>query len=426
MNKGKIDGKIFSEITAGWSWHQRPLAVRYTGKDDNTYIGVIDNEAHIWILSYNHNTGEYKQNRLYTYIKKELSAGNAGDTDDHNSPTILVRNYDRRIMVFWAGHFSDHIYYSISKKPEDITSFGPVRIFGNFNNYCYTQPIELKEENKIYLFCRRDHEKLSKVRVWDIYISNDNGETFEHNGAPLWYSEDVSAPYAEVYSNGKDRIWFARSDWMKGYTSYVRKNIFFCYYKAGALYSANNKKIANWNDLPIIDKSKLDTVFDSDKTGLYAYAKDIGVDNKDNPVIVFTTLSSGNDSNNIYMYARWDGENWSYHKIVDGGDNICEVTTHPAYEGGITLNHNNINEVVLGRETPPGSKEFQIELWKTEDKGESWNRAKIISANSSCEKKNFRPYIPYNYHQDLKYIWIGGNYKDFTRWDTNLFAACEE
>lgn len=418
------EGRIFKSITAGWSWHQRPLAVHYKGKKDKTYIGVIDKKANILILSYDHNTKEYKKNRLYTYIKNETGGG---DTDDHNSPTVLIRSSDKRVLVFWTGHGSEHIYYTISSNPEDISDFGPVKTFGDFEKYTYTQPVELVDEGKIYLFCRRNHETISGIRVWDVYISNDSGETFQHNGVPLWYSNDVSAPYTEIFSNGKDTIWFTRSDWMSGYTSYVRKNVYFCYYKDGAFYRANHKKIVDWSDLPVINKEQFDLVFDSDKTGLFAYAKDIGVDSEGNPAILFTTLTSKDDDNNIYMYAYWNGEEWSYNKITDGGDDICglDVITQPAYEGGITFNHKNINEVVLGREEPPGSKKFQIELWKTKDKGKTWYKEKVISNNCSSVKKQFRPYIPYNYHQEIKYLWLGGTYNHFTSWDTGLYAASE-
>jgi len=417
MSNGDVI-RISNNDTAGWSWHQRPLAVHYKGEKDKTYIGSITNTGDVQITSYNHETKELKKNTLFTIKEGE------GGGDDHNSPAILIRNSDKRIIVFWAGHFSTTCYYAISKEPEDISLFSEVREIENPRGwYSYVQPIELTAENKIYLFTRRTYEKDPSVRVWDINVSYDNGERFTRE-KPLWYESDTNAPYAEVYSNNVDTIYFLRSDWMKDKFSYVRKYLNFCYYKEGAFYKADGSKIVDYKKLPISDRTKLDLIYDSDTEGDtgFVYSKDVGVDEEGNPVAVFTTMDEKNV--NHYWYAKWNGTEWIKSYIVEAGYSIAEANTQPAYEAGIALNYDNVNQLYLSREIPLGSGNFEIEKWASPDGGETWNLdEEITSGYKFLDDKQFRPYVPINSHPELDVLWIGGpTYRTYNDFETYLYG----
>lgn len=129
-----------------------------------------------------------------------------------------------------------------------------------------------------------------------------------------------------------------------------------------------------------LQRPSLDIVYDSNVEGNhYAYISDIALDKNGYPVIAFTTLEIGSDDEEEYSgsgmnyrnYARFNGEEWIVSTIVEAGGDILveDRNSHPAYNGGLMLNYDNPSEVVLGREVNGfGSKEFEIELWKTEIK----------------------------------------------------------
>lgn len=413
-----VVNKIFADITAGWSWHQRPLAIHYKGLHDKTYIAWVDASDGFWIGSYNHTTGAFEKTKLKTATWA---------SDDHNSPAILIRDSDKRIIVFYVGHGSSTIWWKISTNAEDITSFGVEKSLINPTaSYSYVQPIELTKENKVYLFTRCSHESIAGQRVWDINISVDDGETFARHISPLWYSTDTNAPYPEVVSNGIDTIWFSRSDWLAGQPSYIREHLMFIKYKGGKFYKADGTEVCTWNDLPITDKYQLDLIYDTRiAENDYCFGKDIAVDFATGDIaIAFTTLDSS--MINHHWYARWDNslKLWNYNYIVMAGGNITEVTTQPAYEAGLVLNHENINEVYLGREIPLGSKHFEIERWYTHDKGITWIKIEDITAPyPMLDAKQFRPYVPINHHPQMRVLWIGASrYTNYDSYDSYLYA----
>ncbi|MEX1307796.1 MAG: BNR-4 repeat-containing protein [Eubacteriales bacterium] len=405
-----------SETIAGWSWHQRPLAVHFAGQEDKTYFGTIAADGRVQVRSYDHNTGE-----TVTTTVAIIDASEGGG-DDHNSPSLLVRSSDARVMVFWTGHFGQTISYAISENPEDISSFGEIKTLENpAENYSYTQPVELTKENKIYLFTRRQQDA-SGVRAWDINVSTDNGETFTREENPLWYQDDVNSPYAEIYSNGVDTIHFLRSDWMKDEYSFVRKYLTYCYYRDGAFYKANGEKIVDYEDLPITDRGELDMIVDSKPWSDYVFSKDIAEDENGYPVCVYTTM----DKKEVceYWYARWNGEEWMTTKIVTAGKDIANIKTQPAYDGGIVLNYANVNEVYLSREITLDSKQFEIEKWVTKDDGLTWELyEKITEPYDDLETLQIRPIVPLNAHPELDVLWVAGpKYVNYNRFETYLFG----
>lgn len=422
--------RIFPDVTAGWGWHERPHTLRYVGQHDRTYIAWVDAIGGWWVGSYDHNAKRFTKTKL----------GDSGRGDDHNTPSILIRNSDKRVVMFMAGHGTSKWYWRISTNPEDISSFGVMRESPDgvdLGGYAYMQPVELTDEGRMYLFCRhnRNRNPGTDARLWDIFISDDNAETFYPSDGGLWYEEDTRSPYAELYTNGKDTIWFARSDWMladpeQGYTgsSRYRKYLTFAKYTNGSFYKADGTKICDWGDLPITDRWELDMVWNSDEHphDIQVYAKDIVADESTGEIAIAFTTMNVNDEINHHWYARWDGQKWSTHHIVEAGYDMTEVSSQPAYEGGISINPNDIDEVVLGREYPnTGSKEWEIEIWRTSDKGQTWTLTdQITERYKFLPKKQWRPFIPLNHHPEMKVLWVGGpKYQTFDDFETYLYQG---
>lgn len=418
--------KIFGDTTAAWMWPTRPVAIRHVGIHDKTYFGWVDNTGKVYVASYDHDENVYDITQIHDW----------GVGDDHNQPALYIRK-DGRIIAFAGGHNESNIPYYISTNPEDISSFGAQKTISKkpgATGYSYPQPVYLSDEDRIYLFFRRDaleSEVNNAVRAWGFAISEDNGETFIEHDTLLFVENDVYSPYTVPVSNGRDTIYFARSDWKASGQSYVREDVRFVKYKAGNFYRADDSIVGSIYDLPI-SKNDMDIIYNSSAENRYAYISDIAIDDQERPVLVFTTLEKGTDETgdydgsgmNYHHFAFWTGSEWVETQIVEAGGDILapERNSHPAYNAGIMLNHSDPFEVVLGREKVFNSKKFYIELWRFN--GSTFQKTEDITENiPGLPDKVFRPVIPRNYHENFKILFLGGNYTWYRSWETYLYRV---
>ena len=93
-------------LTKPASWH-------YNGIFNRTYIAWMENTGNINIGYYDHHTGVFSNPVLIDTII----------TDDHGSPSLIIRN-DGHIIIFHTGGHNDPMYCWISSNPEDISSWG--------------------------------------------------------------------------------------------------------------------------------------------------------------------------------------------------------------------------------------------------------------------------------------------------------------
>jgi hypothetical protein len=108
--------KVRSLGGGAWCWFADPRGVHHEGTYNRTYVGWLDRQGDVKLASYDHNT------RLRTTVVLHWALG----VDDHNNPSLHVLP-DGRLMVFYSEHNGDAMYYRISTRPEDITSWGRER-----------------------------------------------------------------------------------------------------------------------------------------------------------------------------------------------------------------------------------------------------------------------------------------------------------
>jgi len=381
-----------------WCWFQDPRAIRYVGTYDKTYIGFVDSSGNIKIASYNHETEE-----INTFTLKS-----ALQVDDHAAPAILIRN-DGHIIVFYTSHYDNTMRWRISTNPEDITSFGSEYTFtGGKDTVCYPQPVMLSSEsNKIYLFYRAAQS--TGKDYWVYRTSTDGGETFGSE-KELFRGFDRDCPYTKLVSNGADKIFFAVSDCDNHANPH--EDVLYCYYYNGGFYKADGSLIKNESDLPITDKSTLDTVYDSSATGNYdAWVWDIALNSDGKPYIVFAVFPSTSDHR--YRYARWTGSAWVNYEITSAGGYI-DGSTEGYYSGGISLDHENPTHVFLSKKVNSG---WQIQEWSTSDGGQTWSKVQDVS---DSETKHCRPVCVRNYNSNFKVAFWSGTYNAMDDYDTNI------
>ncbi|MBN2093457.1 BNR-4 repeat-containing protein [candidate division KSB1 bacterium] len=369
-----------------WCWFSDPRAVYHQGEKEQTYTAWVDSSGNIFIGAYNHAT-----QKITTFLLHEKF-----ERDDHDVPSILIRN-DGRIIVFYSRHSKDDYYMRISENPEDITSWQPLQqLHLNDNDiyptdmlrtYCYSNPFQLSaEKGRIYLFWRGlDHKPC-------ISISEDNGETWS-KGRILISPRDTyknQRPYIKYASNYQDKIHFAFTD---GHPRNEPTNgIYYACYRDGGFYRADGSFITSLDSLPL-DSRAADLVYDARLTNVRAWVWDVAADAQGFPAIVYTRLPAETDHR--YHYARWNGTKWLDHEIVPAGKwfpqtppGTNEREVH--YSGGIALDHGNPDIVFLSR---PVNGVFEIEKWWTTDLGQTW---KSVAITQNSQNNNIRPYVVLN------------------------------
>ena len=123
----------------GWSWFGDPRAVHHKRTHSRTYIGWIDREGTIRVASYDHGT------RVRTTAVLRWRLG----IDDHNNPSLHVLP-DGRLMVFYSRASRKRMSYRVSRRPEDIRSWGRERTLRTNTSgpkgYTYPNPVQLRAE----------------------------------------------------------------------------------------------------------------------------------------------------------------------------------------------------------------------------------------------------------------------------------------
>ncbi|MCX8064869.1 MAG: BNR repeat-containing protein [Candidatus Hydrogenedentes bacterium] len=398
-----ISDELIISKSGAYCWFQDPRAVYLEGKFKRTYLGWVTSKGELQIGYIDHNTKETKTHTLKKFW----------DIDDHNVPSILVLP-NKTLMVFYTKHNKDNIYACKALSSEDITVWGEEIIVAKMPKVTYSHPVYLSEEKRFYVFWRGESWKPTFSTSQDGVSWSEPKILFQDTGKE---SGDIR-PYLKVVSNNKDEIHFAFTD---GHPRNEEFNsIYYAYYRKGKFYTANGVEIGDSEALPI-PHSKCDVVYDAKKGGGRAWVWDIALDRDGKPVIAFARMPS--ETKHYYCYGRWTGEKWEVSTITFAGKWFPQTPEgtkepEPHYSGGISLNHYNPDEVALSREV---GNTFEIELWKTVDKGKSW-QSHPITKNSKC--LNVRPLIPWGYKGEKKHIiWMKGEYNHYTRFNTSIVCT---
>ena len=364
--------------SGAWCWFGDPRGLRFQGERNRVYAGWVDSSGSIAVSSLDLETGESAESEVHPNFNR----------DDHANPSLLSLP-DGTIVVFYTSHGSDvseAMYYRISQRPEDVTSWSDRYEIGTNTvgprGHTYPNPVRLSEEGgRIYLFWRGGNFKPS-------FSYTDDLETWAP-AQTLIQSNDstVVRPYVKIASDGLGTIHFAFTD---GHPRNEPLNsIYYIRYQGGNFTRADGSIVGTMTDLPLIHQ-RADLVYDGRVTGVRSWIWDVAADDQGNPVVVYTRLPEETDHR--YHYARWNGEQWLDIEITDAGgwfphtpEGITEPEPH--YSGGIVLNHGNPAEVYLSR---PVEGKFEIERWWTPDEGANWHSASVTAGS---QNDNVRPYV---------------------------------
>jgi hypothetical protein len=376
-----------------WSWFGDPRAVYVAGRYHQVLAGWLDWFGGVTIGAYDPRL----RMRRKRVIGHEFH-------DDHGAPSILVEP-DRRLTAFWSAHNGARMYYRTTRRPEDITDWGPRRYVpsnvGGSLGFTYPNPVLVPvEDDKLYLFWRgADWSEDYATRT----VGGRWSEAHELIRVP------GQRPYAKVDSNGRDKIALA---WTDGHPRDVLSSIYYAAYHAGSLWTARGRRIGRLAGGPIA-LGRADLVYDARASRVPAWVWDVALGPSGHPVIVYATFPS--DQHHEYWYADWTGTRWVSHFLTSGGGTISPGGIEFEYSGGIELDHSDPSIVYLSRQAGGG---FEIERWATGDRGLHWRHNVVVPAGGT---DNVRPVVPRGWdHGAMRLLWLRGNYGSYSEYRTSI------
>lgn len=395
-----MDHKIveFSHDGA-WCWFQDPRAIFINGRYMKTYAQWITRKGKLQCGSYDHDTEEF-----VTFTLKEK-----WDKDDHNVGSFLKLN-DNRIMIFYARHNKKGLFARITTNPEDITSWRGEIVISEQKS-TYSHPVYLKDERKLFVFWRGEtwkptYSTSKDGKIWSparIIIQDEGKENRKIR------------PYMKIYSKGKNKLHMVFTD---GHPRDEPKNsLYYIKYENGHFRNLKNEILDKTTHAPINHK-RCEMIYDANKNKIRAWVWDVGSDENDNACVLYARFPT--KFKHHYHLVRWTGSKWQDIELTFAGNwfpqtGLLRPEREPHYSGGMCFNHSNTNILYLSRKI---NGQFEIEKWKTEDKGITW-KSHPITKNSI--DLNVRPIFPHGYDQDNDHIlWMSGKYRHYTRFKTRI------
>jgi hypothetical protein len=230
--------------------------------------------------------------------------------DAHNSPALLVRSSDSRIVTVYCAHSATSIYRRISTNPEDSTSWGTeTNLDSSLTGTHYTNPqlhqLNSETNDPVYLFYRNEPTAGTDSR-WQLSTSTDGGSTF--GTMANIYHIPGKRSYLVSWSNGEDRIDFLAS----GAFSTSPYQIGHFYYEGGSYFksdgtSAGSPPIQNFANITEIATG-----------GDVLHPGQVVIDSySGTPVVLYYSWNAASTTFS-YWYGRWNGTTWDTTALVSG------------------------------------------------------------------------------------------------------------
>lgn len=353
--------------------------------------------------------------------------------DDHNSAALWQRP-DGRYVAMYSGHHTDNLSrYRISTNPGDVSSWSAEQTFNNGINTTYSNLHYLSAENggagRLYNFTRTVGFDPNAL------VSIDQGASWSYGGRLLSWtipagdpkSTDAGGsgrPYLKYASNGVDEIHFITTeDHPRNYDNSVYHGVI----RNGVVYdSFGNVVDGNFFDGTAASPNDFTAIFDTDSSSLgHAWTTDLQLDSLGRPYALMTARANNtNNSDHRFLYARFDGTQWSTHEVAKAGAFL--YTGEGDYTGLGALDPHDPNRLFISTDVDPrnGDSLARYEIFQgiTGDGGATWNWM-AITANSTVD--NLRPIVPKWDEEHTALLWMRGNYQEYRVYDMDVVGLTE-
>ena len=369
-----------------WTWFNNPVGLYHNGK---TYWGSINKDGNVTVTEYTHVTEV-----LGAITTLKTSPG----VDDHNNPTLLIRDSDKRLIAWYSAHNGADIFQRVSTNPEDASAWdsetGLSATLGLIT-YTYPNPVQLLDEtdDPIYLFFRSDS---GSGLQYFFAKSTDGGATWAA-ATKVW---NQIRPYNHIVKNGEGRIDFAVNT---THPNVAINDLYHCYYEGGSWFQTNGTLITA---TPPFDVSSGTLIYDASANGdVRCWTWDIAIDGSGHPVIVYATFPD-TETDHRYRYARWNGTSWDDNEITPAGGGYL-YAAEEYYSAGVCLDHTDPNVVYLSKKV---AGIYQIHRYTTSDGGSSWTAVQLTNRAQDC----LRPRSVRSHSGSKRLLYWTGVYSTFT------------
>lgn len=282
-------------VTGFWSNVPDPVAAHYNGK---SYIGFVTDAGDVGVSVYDHASASV------TATTTIASATTAPSGVIHNSPAVIVRSSDHRIVVAWSPETGASVV-RISTNAEDISAFGaPITAIADLNND-YSSLAEVG--GSIYLFTRPNPFGTGALSV---VSSSDGGATWSSlselvrpdSTATVYWRLVYDASWIHLFVTSTNRVDAASSVY------HFKFDGTDLYKSDGTHIRAISAGFSVASDGTLVQNSSLGT----------ARPEGCALDASGNPTVAILCYDTG-AGYDLVRIGRWTGAAWSVNAVGNVG-----------------------------------------------------------------------------------------------------------
>ena len=376
----------------------KPFAV-YCDKVEKTFFcyGGTTTDSNRKLLHmvsyYDHKTGMVPRPTIL--LDKKTS-------DAHDNPVISVDDQGY-IWIFSTSHGTSRpSYVHKSTKPYDVSKFKLVKVTKIENsqevpmsNFSYMQPWYLKDKGFVCFFTRYNYPAARTI----CFMTSPDGVKWSK-----WLRiAAMDQGHYQISAAGKNKAGTAFNYHPKGKGLNWRTNLYYIETTdLGMTWKcADGHKLT----LPLTEPESPALVHDYESEGLNVYLKDIRLDAKDFPVILFIT-SKGYESGpkndpRTWTTVRWTGTMWQIRPAFTS-DNNYDM-------GSLYIEDDGTWRIIGPTETGPQpyNPGGEMAMWVSSNLGLTWKKVKQLTKDSPRNHTYARR--PVNAHTDFYAIWADGH-----------------
>lgn len=397
---------------AGWCWFQDERVLIHDGRlIIGSIAGAAPDSGDVKVTTFDLERDEH----VGTFVLHENF-----EQDDHDVPAFYVRP-DERVLSVYQKHYeqdSSRIYYRISK-PNNTMNWEAEQTIsrGDSNAVTYANLYYLPAEGRLYNFFR-DGPTFQPTYIY----STDHGSTWT-TGRKLIDDglEERNRPYVRYCSNYLDTIYLSFTE---AHPRNLETSIYFAAFRGGTFYHVDGTLIKDLEQDGPLTPQEATRIYAGGGEAGRAWTSSIRLDPEGRPVIAYSVHLGGDDHR--YRYARWDGRRWHDHEIAFAGDNL--YPEEEDYTGLVTVDPSNVDVVYLSSDVDPetgdsvGTGAYEIYRGATTDFGATWH-FEAITSNSQAD--NIRPIVPPSEGDYRAVLWMRGDYRTYTDYDTDIVGFYE-
>lgn len=376
----------FKSITfnGGYNWTEsaQSNAVSFKGKQDRTYVSWVDNYGDVHVGAYDNKSGEISSKQIFD--NKENTAVTS---------TSLSVNAEGQVSVF-VGFAQDELsFMAVASSDESIEEWD-IKQFQSTGMYSI-QPVKStsekgaidlywqnKEGDVFYAKAVNKDSALDNKQLLSKEVSNFKVITDKENGVHVVFTKNSKE------ANGESQLYYVKI-------------------KEGKVSQENGTAVQD------LAKGTLSTdqltSLSENTSGNAVWAWDIALTAENYPVIVYSTTTDTVKAN--YSRVVWNGKKWENKLLADANGQFAytKETIAPYQVGGVTIDENSSDILYVSIKR---GDFFEIEKWKTTNKGKSW---KVEQLTSGSTMDNLLPMSVKGAvaNQTPQVIWLQNTNKEF-------------